>query len=180
MADYTATARTNYFHVRNEDAFRAELTRHGITVHDWDGYGGLVLEHDPEGRVAVFSQDDHGTWPYLSDDQIIGELAAGIACNRYDPVDELDDSKGLCQWCELSVVQHTSSAPYFPSLVELVSAHLTREDVAVFMESGAEKMRYVGGAAVAVNADGRTEVVDLDDIYEKARSLGSNVTTATY
>jgi hypothetical protein len=48
------------------------------------------------------------------------------------------------------------------------------------MESGAEKLRYIAGYAVAYNSKGETVSLNLDDIYDKAKSLGTNITTATY
>ncbi len=57
---------------------------------------------------------------------------------------------------------------------------LTGDDVAVFIEVGREKMRYLVGYAWCVNAKGETETVDLDEIYEYAGGLGNNVTMATY
>lgn len=65
-------------------------------------------------------------------------------------------------------------------LVGVVHPHLARGEVAVFIEIGAEKLRYLTGVAVAVNERGETEIVDLVEIYEKARTLGENVTAASY
>jgi molybdopterin biosynthesis enzyme len=58
--------------------------------------------------------------------------------------------------------------------------HLHDEDVAVLMEAGAEKLRYVSGWAVAVNSKGDLVEIGLSDIYEKAKHLGKNITQATY
>jgi len=40
--------------------------------------------------------------------------------------------------------------------------------VAVFVEAGAEKHRYVCGRAMAVIKNGKDVIVDIDDIYKKA------------
>ena len=63
---------------------------------------------------------------------------------------------------------------------EIVSSFLADEEVAIFMEAGAEKLRYIVGEAFAVNNKGDSQSVSLDQIYELARKLGKNVTTCTY
>jgi hypothetical protein len=65
-------------------------------------------------------------------------------------------------------------------LVSLVADHLADGWVAVFMEVGHEKLRYLFGIAVAVNASGEVRKVDLTDIYRLAAQLGPNLTHATY
>ncbi len=61
-----------------------------------------------------------------------------------------------------------------------VAAHLQEGSVAVFMEVGAEKLRYLTGHAVAVNSRGETVEVSLGDIYHLAKPFGSEVTEAEY
>jgi hypothetical protein len=65
-------------------------------------------------------------------------------------------------------------------LVSLVADHLADGWVAVFMEVGHEKLRYLFGNAVAVNASGETRQVNLTGIYRLAAQLGPNLTHATY
>ena len=50
-----------------------------------------------------------------------------------------------------------------------VSEHLKDGEVAIFMEAGHEKLRYVTGIAVAVNHKGDCTSVTLDDIYDRVR-----------
>jgi hypothetical protein len=61
-----------------------------------------------------------------------------------------------------------------------LSAHLEEGWVAVLMEAGAEKCRYVAGWALAVNSKGETRQVSLQDIYDLARQIGEHVTKAEY
>ena len=61
-----------------------------------------------------------------------------------------------------------------------LSTHLTDGEVAVVVEIGAEKMRYICGFADAVNSKGEIVSICLDDIYEKAEKLGNNITYAEY
>jgi hypothetical protein len=46
------------------------------------------------------------------------------------------------------------------------------------MESGHEKLQYVGGFAVAINGKGERREVSLSDIYDRAAELGSVATRA--
>ncbi|MDP3419508.1 MAG: hypothetical protein U0989_17775 [Azonexus sp.] len=49
-----------------------------------------------------------------------------------------------------------------------LSVHLAEGQIAVLMESGAEKLRYIAGWALAVNWKGETEHLNLDQIYDLA------------
>jgi hypothetical protein len=72
---------------------------------------------------------------------------------------------------------------YEIDLPAIVSEHLEDDEVAIFMESGAEKLRYVVGYAVAVNNKGEREEVSLYDIYELAAGMTSkpeNIIPAEY
>ena len=61
-----------------------------------------------------------------------------------------------------------------------ISKHLSENEVAVIMETGSEKHRYLIGWAVAINSKGEQRHISLNDIYKMASELGSNVTEATY
>lgn len=66
-------------------------------------------------------------------------------------------------------------------ITDVVAEHLASGEVAVLMECGAEKLRYLTGWAQAVNAAGEKRTVTLDDIYELAeRDLGRPVSRAEY
>ena len=69
-------------------------------------------------------------------------------------------------------------------LVRELAEHLPKGQVAVLMEIGAEKLRYLTGVAIAVNHKGRVVEVTLSDIYRKAahafRVAESDITQATY
>lgn len=59
----------------------------------------------------------------------------------------------------------------------LVAEHLADGHVAVFMEVGTEKLRYITGVGMAVNNRGEFVSVDLEDmIMRQARHLGPHVT----
>jgi hypothetical protein len=58
--------------------------------------------------------------------------------------------------------------------------HLVDNQVAVIMGAGAEKLRFISGWAMAYNNKGESVGVNIADIYNLAKELGSGITTATY
>jgi hypothetical protein len=69
-------------------------------------------------------------------------------------------------------------------LVAELAQHLSKGQIAVLVEIGAEKLRYLTGMAIAVNPKGRVVELTLSDIYSKAsrafRIAESEITQATY
>lgn len=63
-----------------------------------------------------------------------------------------------------------------------LATHLDESSVAVLLETGAEKLRYLHGHATAINAQGDSVQICLDDIYTLAaqRFPGKEVTRAEY
>jgi hypothetical protein len=64
-----------------------------------------------------------------------------------------------------------------------LAKHLDPRDVAVLLEVGSEKLRYLVGEALAVYHDARTVGVHLDEIYQRAADEFSGdftITEATY
>lgn len=56
---------------------------------------------------------------------------------------------------------------------DLLAEHLQEKEVAIVQEIGWEKMRYFVGVAIAVNSEGVTRTVSLEDIYDVAHELTS-------
>lgn len=61
-----------------------------------------------------------------------------------------------------------------------LSKHLADRSVAVRISAGAEKLRYVSGFADAINNRGERVSIHLDEIYELAASLGTEISLAEY
>ena len=140
MANYYATARSNYFRVKNTQAFE-----------DWCSKWHLDCWSKPYtdigDRYAISpNADTEAGWPYCGLDE---------ATDEYYEID-------------------------FPK--ELAS-HLDPRDIAILIEVGWEKLRYLTGEAVAVHANGKTTRISLYDIYDQAsREFGDDITVteATY
>ena len=68
----------------------------------------------------------------------------------------------------------------FDDFCKELSKMLVDNEVAVMMECGAEKLRYLTGCAIAINNKNKSVGVHLEDIYEKAKILGLNITQCEY
>lgn len=142
MANFYGNARTNYFRVKDVEAFKSWV---------WSTGEVRVLERiAPDGAEFFgFASEcpDSGCFPNA----------------RYD--EELGDNEEI-DWAE-----------------EL-SQHLVEGEVAVMMECGAEKLRYLSGWSRAIYSDGRDVWVSMDDIYAKAAKAFNvpvaSITEATY
>lgn len=115
MANYYCAARTNYFRVKDEDAFRAWADRRGVQV--------AASFAVPAGHFAVFASD--------------GEAFPNYDAERDEEIDFAAE----------------------------VAGHLASDSVAVLLEVGAEKLCYLVGMALAINAAGQRVALDLADIY---------------
>lgn len=125
MADYSCAARSNYFLVKDREAFDRALEPFDIDI----------CERASDERICLLVTISSG-WPnYLYDEESDDDIDIDIA--------------------------------------ELVAPHLAGDDVALFVEAGAEKLRYVNGWAIAVNGKGERREVHLSDIYDLAKELGS-------
>jgi len=64
--------------------------------------------------------------------------------------------------------------------VDELATHLKPGHVAVLVEIGAEKYRYLTGYALAINSKGKTESINIGDITELAKKLGKHITEPQY
>ena len=143
MANWYGAARSNYFRVKDEEAFKKDMGElAGLDVAHRDAApNNGATEHEATNlrRFAIFDAYGEG-WPTPTRDLF----------------DEEGDRVG-----EEEI-----------DLFDLVASHLADGEVAVFQEAGAEKQRYVTGFALAINPSGETITVDIDDIYDKVEQAG--------
>jgi hypothetical protein len=135
MANYVATARSNYFKVKDAEGFKSWVSN----------CPNVALISRDDGTFAVYSDDpDSGSWPTFKWDEEIGDDV------------EFD-------------------------LFEEIAEFLIDGEIAVFMEVGAEKLRYCNGYAIAVHSNGEYETLNLDRIYDFAEQRwGKRPTVAEY
>jgi len=152
MANYYGSARTNYFKVKDMEAFDKalenvpdiEVVRENIPPYSAEG---IVPEGFDFGGVGVLVSDgDCGGFPSFGFDEETG--------------DDFDIDLG-----------------------ELIADHLADGEVAILMECGAEKLRYVVGWAEAINNKRERRFIQLGDIYDMAKTLTDrpeDITKAEY
>ena len=66
------------------------------------------------------------------------------------------------------------------TLAQHLALMLAEHHVAVVIEIANDHMRFLSGMAWAVNHDGEERMLNLDEIHQRAKELGSEVTYATY
>lgn len=64
-------------------------------------------------------------------------------------------------------------------IADIVAGHLVDGAVAIFMECGAEKLRYISGWAQAINSKGECKTISLNDIYDVAAGLTNSMKEIT-
>lgn len=125
MANWYATARSNYVRVKDPKAFL-----------DWADSLPNVEVVDRGERFALLVTGEDG-WPSFRGEQ--GD-------------EEID-------------------------LASEIANHLAEDEVFIFQEVGAEKLRYLTGWAKAINSAGETVEVSIDDIYTLVRKRWNLIPT---
>lgn len=131
MANYVAKVRTNYFKVKDADAWQAFCDRFELT-NIVDNQNGEQLHGFMDNTLG--NGIPHLVWDEKEQDHV-----------------EIDFLKEMAK-------------------------HIEDGWVAVIVEIGSEKYRYLLGFAVAVNSKGESRQVTLDEIGERAKGLGDHIT----
>lgn len=132
MAEFRAKTRSNYFQVKDTEAFEQFCDQFEL--------------------VAIQSGDKSGF--------IVASVEGAIPRMLWD--------KESSEQTEID-------------FLSLLAEHLVEGQVAVLIEIGwVKEMTQLSGLAVAINAQGQQQEVDLRQIYEKAGELGEMVTLAEY
>jgi hypothetical protein len=138
MATYFSTARTNYFRVKDVDAFNK-------WIEQFSGLETIVQE--AQGTVGILFDD-------------------GVPNERWETEKDADGN------------EHDVDVEV--DFMEELALHLADNEVAILQESGAEKLRYVNGYSIAVNNKGERREISINNIYDLAKELGTNITRAEY
>lgn len=192
MANYYGTARTNFFRVKSPELFEFAMSQIGVECEkksDPSGNTHYVVYGDScSGSFKNSSCSDESFFDVklshkLFDDTILisVDVAHYSIREKIDLIRDNFDSDGdeSLNFAAIKAViekilpgSKVELDEKIDDIVEydldvLISQHLENGVVAVFMESGHEKMRYINGHAIAVTNKGIVEI-DLNNIYEKA------------
>ena len=145
MANYSGVGRTNYFAVKDGQAFVADMLELPVEV---------ITREDENGETLYGLMDanpDGGGW-------------------EWSRVIETEAEDGEMDYTDVDI-----------DWSDILASHLKDGWVAILMETGAEKYRYMMGYAIAINSKGETREVNLDrEIMRLAEELGSNMTGVSY
>lgn len=145
MANYYGIARSNYFAVKDVDAFLAEMAKYPVEV------------------ITQPLKDEEGNQV----DTLYGFIDA-------------DDDGGANIWSYYEDAEDGSGDYQDIEWAEVFQRHLQDDWVAIIMESGSEKHRYVGGLSLAFNNKGEKREIYLSNITTLAEELGSHILPAHY
>ena len=167
MANYYDITRTNYFHVKDEAAFRDFMSK---AVGD---EGGIDLWDD--------EKDDQGN-------TLFGFGLYGCIAGIPVPVtDENENKRGGTDPTSASVTdeededdEESEDVEYdYDAFITGLQQFVADDDAILIFESGHEKLRYVGGGALVITAQ-ETYYIDLQDAAcKKAAELLHNEQWAT-
>ena len=135
----------NYYASARSNGFRVKDVE-AFTQAVSDYEIGVWVDDPATGLVSIYSQDPDGAgWPSW----VYVEL----------PEDAPEDAEDMVE----------------VDLAKIVAPHLAGDSVAIFFETGAERLCYINGTALAVNAAGETRFLSLDHMFNTAKELGSEV-----
>lgn len=80
----------------------------------------------------------------------------------------VSDNDAAGSWGQLVYSDDDDAEPAELFVPDMISEHLQDDQVAVFVHTGSEKLRYLSAYSIAVHANGRQVRIDLDDIYQLA------------
>lgn len=117
-------------------------------------------------RTNSFSVKDEAKFREWADQYDISISVENDGDNKFCILGEDPDGAG---WPSYRYNEETEEYENIDFFAE-IAPHLAEGEVAVFMEAGAEKLRYVAGYAVAVAWTGESKTVSLNDIYDLAKT----------
>lgn len=153
MANYYGHFRSNYFKVKDIEAFKSWCDSVGVDY--WE-------KSDDSELVAISSsdQDDYGAIP---------------SHESLDP--DYDSDTPPPGWTEEEFAESQREIDFLQEL----SKHLVEGEIAVVVENGQEKMRYLTGYAAAVNHLGELVEININQIYDLAEAkFGTRPNRAEY
>jgi hypothetical protein len=150
--DFNAMARSNYFKVKDRTAFDAWCQRLNMHVVEEESY----VEDQPSEPLAVAEVGlaPAGDGSVRHHTEKTGRVAFLVETDHGTLPSGMEDPE-TGEWQEFEFEE------------ELLK-HLADGEIAVWMEAGAEGLRYIAGEAYALRSNGDFCCVSLNDIYAKA------------
>lgn len=137
MANYYGQGRTNYFAVKDAEAFLADIAKCNVQVITRETESGQTL------------------YGFMDNEE--GDGIDWFAWSADDDTDEPEVTWG-----------------------EFFKKHLADGWVAVILNIGSEKYRFLNGEATAYNNKGEDRFISINDFVEHFSVLGDNIAPASY
>jgi hypothetical protein len=163
MANYYATCRSNYFAVRDPKLFEKFCDLWNL--ESWDSNGLYAFAPRGEGGIPSYTTIK------------VPESCDG--CENTCAFCPCEDCTNDCTGCDLEKGNENYELDYEDFEIQLAD-QIADDHVAILMEVGNEKLRYLSGYAIALNNQGDSTVISLDEIYDRAKELGSQITHAVH
>lgn len=154
MANYECVLRSNYFHVKDEESFRAFMnTVSGEDIHLWE-------EKDEKDGITLFGFGCYGSIYGVTGDEDDEEYEENEEEDEDIEYEENEDDED----------EENSYTLFLKGLQE----HIADNDAVIICEVGNEKLRYVTGFATVITSDG-IETISIDELaISKAREMLNN------
>lgn len=138
MANWYGTARSNYFKVKDMAAFNE-------WVASFDDLKVVTRTLEKDSKEVALGRYQ------------VGEVLVMIHPSEFSDSGAWPSYRTDAEGEEIDI-----------ELTEELVEHLSEGEVAIMMEVGAEKLRYLTGYAQAVAWNGKVITLSIDDIYEQA------------
>jgi hypothetical protein len=174
MADWYGSSRSNYFKVKDVDKFKGLCDLWGIESISKD-FDILLqnceacLKKAPDVKCSEYVKRVVDKCEGRKEKQLLHGFLGSSDFGGLPSFREEEDEK----------TGQTTEYEFDDFLTELAT-NIEDGWVAIMMECGAEKLRYITGFAMAINSKGEKNSVSLEDIYEKAEKMGTNNTRVEY
>jgi hypothetical protein len=142
MANYIGQGRSNYFAVKDEQAFREDIAKCNVQL----------IERKTEDGQTLFGFMDN------------------------------EDGDGLDTWYAWSAGAFDNEDEEEPEVTwgEFFQKHLADDWVAVILNIGSEKYRFLNGEATAYNNKGEDKHLDINNFITHFSGLGKHLAPASY
>jgi hypothetical protein len=171
MADWYGSSRSNYFKVKDVEKFKelCDLWNMEMISKDFD----IVTDHC---NKCMHNKPDKECKEFVK--RIVDKCEGNKEKQKlYGFTGANNDYGRLPDFRE----DDTTGKEYeFDDFLNELAQTLEDGWVAVMMEAGSEKLRYVTGYTCAINSKGKVETVNISDIYVKAKELGEHITDCEY
>lgn len=155
MANYSGTGRSNYIHVTDLEMIKkiADIYQLCVRADETDPTYVYFYSVSEDGDIETYYTVSN--WAYAEKyEDIFGNLPKD--CLEFGDAVEL------------------------PDFMDTIAKYMVEEEVFIWQHVGSEKLRYLNGYAVAINAKGKHVSISIDEIYNRAKQLGIKISEATY